>query len=86
MTDQRFHVQPHSDIEKRSYTEEEAAYYIRMSMSFLRKTRLTGKHRSHVKGPRYIRIGKAIRYLKEDLDDFLSERRAAAEVGGGDTL
>lgn len=60
--------------EKRSYQEEEAAYYIGMSRSFLRQSRMTGQLEGHIPAPRFIRVGnRAIRYLKEDLDLWLDQ-------------
>lgn len=60
--------------EKRSYQEDEAAYYIGMSRSFLRQSRMTGQLDGHIPAPKFIRIGKrAIRYLKEDLDQWLDQ-------------
>ena len=49
-------------------TEAEAAEYLRVSRSYLRKARCYGG------GPRYVRIGKrAIRYRIEDLDAWIDQ-------------
>jgi hypothetical protein len=46
------------------YTEAETAQILRVSKSFLAKARLTGD------GPRYIKIGRAVRYPGAGLIDF----------------
>jgi len=55
--------------EKRGFTEKEASQYIGMSRSFLRIDRMEGPKR----GPKFIRIGRTIRYLKEELDAWLEQ-------------
>ena len=57
-------------------TEKEAAEYIRMSKSFLSKDRMNGYRVGHLQGPTFIRQGpRAIRYRKDDLDDWLQKNR-----------
>lgn len=46
----------------------EAAAYVRLSKPTLERLRLTGE------GPRYAKLGKAVRYLRADLDAWLSSR------------
>lgn len=58
-------------MNKRSFTEREAAEYIGMSCSFLRQDRMNGFRENRTPGPNYIRIGRAIRYLIEELDRWL---------------
>lgn len=60
-------------ISKRGFTEKEAAIYIGMSVSFLRQSRSNGDRVNRTPGPRYVRIGRAVRYLKDDLDSWLQE-------------
>ena len=62
-------------MDKRSFTEEEAAEYIAMSRSFLRQDRMNGFRKNRTPGPNYIKIGRSIRYLKEDLDLWLDKYR-----------
>lgn len=62
-------------IDKRALTDEETARYIGMSESFLRQSRMNGDRLNRTPGPRYIKIGRAVRYLIEDLDDWLEEHR-----------
>ena len=62
-------------MNKRGYTEEEAAKYISMSQSFLRQDRMNGVRKNRTPGPGYVKIGRSIRYLKEDLDSWLEAHR-----------
>jgi predicted DNA-binding transcriptional regulator AlpA len=50
----------------------DAAEYLRTSTSTLAKRRLSGE------GPRFSRIGKAIRYLKSDLDEWMATHRVSS--------
>ncbi|MEZ9302561.1 helix-turn-helix domain-containing protein [Vibrio breoganii] len=62
---------PNLTIDKRAYTEQETAEYIGMSRSFLRQSRMEGHRRNRTIAPPFIKIGRAVRYLKEDLDAWL---------------
>ena len=67
-------------LPKRGFTEEEAAFYIGVSRSFLRQSRMDGVRENRVPGPRYIKIGtRMIRYLREDLDIWLDKHREGVE-------
>ena len=50
-------------------TPREAAEFLRTSTSTLAKRRLYGD------GPKFCRIGRAIRYRKSDLDEFMARSR-----------
>jgi predicted DNA-binding transcriptional regulator AlpA len=60
---------------KKALTEKEAAEYINMSQSFLRQDRLNGIRASRTPGPVFTKIGRTVRYLKEDLDTWLAQHR-----------
>ena len=62
---------------RRALTEEEAATYIGMSRSFLRQDRMNGPREQRTPGPRWIKVGRAVRYLVDDLDDFLNTHRVS---------
>lgn len=60
--------------QKRVYTELEAAQYIGVSQSFLSKGRMNDVLKGTTPPPRYIKMGsRSIRYLKEDLDDWVEQ-------------
>ena len=46
-----------------------------MSESWLRQGRMTGRLAGRTPPPPYIRIGRAIRYTTDDLDDWLDANR-----------
>ncbi|MFT6909727.1 MAG: putative DNA-binding transcriptional regulator AlpA [Oleiphilaceae bacterium] len=56
---------------KRVLTEIETSQYIGMSRSFLRQARMEGNRDSRTPAPPFIKIGRSVRYLKEDLDNWL---------------
>lgn len=49
----------------------ESARYIGMSPSWLAQARMRGDPEA----PPYLKIGRSIRYLRSDLDQWLAERR-----------
>lgn len=61
-------------MEKRVLTEIETAAYIGMSRSYLRQSRMEGNRPNRTPAPPFIRIGRSVRYLKEDLDLWLDQR------------
>ena len=56
---------------KRALTEQETSEYIGMSRSFLRQSRMEGNRTNRTPAPPFIKIGRAVRYLIEDLDRWL---------------
>ena len=60
---------------KRALAEKEAATYVGLAPSTLRQSRCHGQRENHTPVPKHIKIGRAVRYLKEDLDKFLDDRR-----------
>ena len=54
-------------------TERDAAKYLGVSQSYLTVSRL--RHNPRTDGPPFVRIGRAVRYLRADLDAFLAARR-----------
>lgn len=57
------------------FTEKETAEYIGMSRGFLRQDRMNGVRKNRTQGPKFLKIGRSIRYLKEDLDAWLLQHR-----------
>jgi hypothetical protein len=64
-----------SVVDKKVFKESEAANYICMSRSFLSQDRMNGVLKNRTPGPGYIKIGRSIRYLKDDLDLWLEQHR-----------
>lgn len=58
-------------------SNDEAARYVRRSPSFMNKRRCTGG------GPTFVRIGRRIGYMIEDLDEWLhsQRRRSTSDLG-----
>jgi len=68
--------------QRRALDEKETAIYIKMSRSFLRQDRMNGPRENRTPGPRFVRIGRRIRYLKDDLDKWLEAHAVDREVLG----
>lgn len=62
-------------MNKNTLTEKEASEYIGMSRSFLRQDRMNGVRINRTPGPKFLKLGRSIRYLKEDLDTWLFQHR-----------
>ena len=62
-------------MDKKVFRDVEAASYICMSRSFLSQDRVNGTLANRTPGPKYIKIGRSIRYLKDDLDSWLDQQR-----------
>lgn len=56
-------------------TEKEAAKYIGMSRSFLSQDRMNGYRDGRTHGPDYMKLGRSVRYHKDDLDVWLVKNR-----------
>ena len=55
----------------RAFSENEAAGYIGMSRSYLAQARMEGHRDKRTPAPPFIKIGRSVRYLREDLDRWL---------------
>lgn len=62
-------------MEKIAYTEKEASEYTGMSRSFLRQDRMNGIRVNRTPGPKFLKLGRSIRYLKDDPDKWLLHHR-----------
>jgi hypothetical protein len=60
-------------------SEEQAAYYLGISRSSLRKSRMNGARTNYLPPPPYIKLGRRVIYLLDDLHNYLGANRA----GGG---
>jgi len=66
---------PNQAPSKRAYTESEAANYTMIAATTLRQGRCHGDREGKAPVPKHIKIGRSVRYLKEDLDAFLDQMR-----------
>ena len=66
------------NINVRSLPEKDAAAYIGLAPATLRQARCHGEREGKTPVPKHIKIGRAVRYLKEDLDAFLDQMRDLA--------
>ena len=63
--------------------EKEAAKYIGMSLSYLQHDRCYGATSHKTPGPVFIKVGRSIRYLKVDLDEWLVKNRVHRNINYG---
>jgi hypothetical protein len=66
----------------RAFNEVEASRYTGMSISFLRQLRMKGVRKSCPPGPPFVKVGRAVRYLRDDLDTWLESYRQEPRHGG----
>ena len=66
---------------KRALTEIETSIYIGMSRSFLRQSRMDGNRENRTPAPPFIKIGRSVRYLQEDLDGWLDQFHRLEHIG-----
>lgn len=57
---------------KKVLSEIETAEYIGMSRSFLRQSRMEGNRANRSPAPPFVKIGRSVRYIKDDLDNWLN--------------
>ena len=62
-------------LEKKLFTLAEAAKYLAVSESFLRKDCSEGPRKNRTPGPDPLKIGDMIRYEREDLDAWIAEHK-----------
>lgn len=65
----------------RLLNETEAAAYIGMSRSYLRKARMEGNRRNRTPAPKFIKIDRTVRYPLEELDQWLDKFHRLEHLG-----
>jgi len=78
MTKQNLNAEDRQPVERRMLTEREAVRYIGMSRSYLAKARCEGNLPGRTPGPKYCKIGRAIRYDIHDLDAWIDAHKYGA--------
>ena len=58
-------------IPPRLLDTKSAALYLNMSAEYLKRARITGKSSSGSKSPKFIKMGRSIRYPLEELNAFI---------------
>ncbi len=71
-----------SSVQARALSEKEAAQYIGMSRSFLAQSRMDGHRENRTPAPPFVKIGRSVRYLREDLDNWLNNFPKLDSLGG----
>ncbi len=61
-------------------TEEQAATYLNISRSFLRQSRMNGNRPGHAPGPRFMRVGRMVRYPLKWLDRYIEDHAVEASA------
>jgi hypothetical protein len=59
----------------RSISEKEAAIFIGVSVSALRKSRMNGARDKHLPPPPFIQLGRRVVYLTSDLIGYINQHR-----------
>jgi len=62
-------------LEKKLFTLSEAAKYLAVSESFLRKDCCEGPRKNRTPGPDPVKVGDMIRYTREDLDVWIQKHK-----------
>lgn len=70
-----------TQLQKQALTEVEAANNIGMSRSFLAQARMEGQRDNRTPAPPFIKIGRAVRYLRHDLDQWLNKLQKLDHLG-----
>lgn len=63
------------EFERIALTEKEAAQYLGVSRSTLAQSRMNGFRENRFVPPPFVKIGRAVRYIKQDLDSWLMKQR-----------
>jgi len=75
-------VQQNQTIAPRAMREADAAAYLAFSGSYLRNERVADMRRQRegqpIRGPRWVNVNSAVRYLREDLDAWIESKRSQA--------
>jgi predicted DNA-binding transcriptional regulator AlpA len=65
----------HVTHSKKLLNEKEAAERLGMSVFFLRRARSEGNRDDRTPAPPFVKIGRSVRYIEADVDDFIVQNR-----------
>jgi len=69
------------DLNRPNMNEADAAFYLGLSVSSLRKSRMNGPRANHLPPPPYVKLGRRVIYRAADLARFLEANLAAMPTG-----
>lgn len=72
-----------TEVTPRVVSEEDAARYLGISRSSLRKGRMPGRRAALMSSPPFVKIGRRVGYLIEDLETWLRQCRHCNELSAG---
>lgn len=64
-----------SNVDRRGYSEVEASHYLGISRASLRQGRMEGRRENRLPPPPFVKLGRKILYLVDDLDRWLEDHR-----------
>lgn len=79
----KLNTSPASTLSPRAVSEGEAARYLGVSQSSLRKGRMAGRRSAQMSSPPFVKMGRRVVYLIEDLDRWLQIQRNENELNIG---
>lgn len=66
------------ELLRAALSEREASLFLGLSESSLRKSRMNGTRANHLPPPPFVKIGRRVVYLVDDLRSYLEQHRAPA--------
>jgi hypothetical protein len=69
------------DPTRPTMNEADAAFYLGLSVSSLRKSRMNGPRANHLPPPPYVKLGRRVIYRTADLAQFLEANLASMPLG-----
>jgi len=69
------------DSNRPNMNEADAAFYLGLSVSSLRKSRMNGPRANHLPPPPYVKLGRRVIYRAADLAKFLEANLASMPAG-----
>jgi hypothetical protein len=69
------------DLNRPNMSEADAAFYLGLSVSSLRKSRMNGSRANHLPPPPYVKLGRRVIYRATDLARFLESHLASMASG-----
>ena len=70
-----------TEVNRPNMNEAEAALYLRVSVSSLRKSRMNGPRSNHLPPPPYVKLGRRVIYRTADLDSLMESNLASWPTG-----